>query len=399
MAVYYARKSGNINATDVWATTPTGTAGNFFSSFTNQDVLMANGFIVTINVNTTVKEIRGDFAYGANDNGSSYFSITASNITLTANIYTGNANLCLGTSFATGSCTIIGSIYGGENGGGSAGAITHSGAGTLNIIGNIFGGTTSQSVGVSCRTATGTVNITGNVYGGKGGNAHGVDSALIAGCTINITGNVFGSSAGFGSTGSAGVYVGVNSTITITGSVVGTFYPGLRTNTNISPTVSVVRAKGGPFLNSAVGVQNQSTLIVVSIDEAEYGDNGTSPTSGRIAFTNKTSNIIIMYRENNNKKILMDTNNISFLPSISNVRSGIVYNSGNNTGTCAIPSLSNVLSGVPCDSGVGIGALSPADIWNILTTNLNTSGSMGERLKNCATITSVGQQISNIIGT
>jgi hypothetical protein len=47
MATYFARKAGNVNATDVWATTATGTASDVFSTFTSADVLVSNSFQIT----------------------------------------------------------------------------------------------------------------------------------------------------------------------------------------------------------------------------------------------------------------------------------------------------------------------------------------------------------------
>ena len=99
MPTYYARKAGNINAADVWATTPTGTASNLFPSFTTSDVLMANSFAITVNVSTTVAEVRNDTTGGATAGGT--FSL-ADSVTLTANLVQGQV---------TGGATIV--TYGG----------------------------------------------------------------------------------------------------------------------------------------------------------------------------------------------------------------------------------------------------------------------------------------------
>ena len=56
MATYYARASGNID-TAIWATTPSG-VGAIYYPFTASDILVCNGFTVTVNINTTVAQIR-----------------------------------------------------------------------------------------------------------------------------------------------------------------------------------------------------------------------------------------------------------------------------------------------------------------------------------------------------
>jgi hypothetical protein len=85
MATYYARASGNINAA-IWATTPTGTAGNFFP-FDPVDQLVLNGFQVSVPVTVTVNEIRADRT-------STGGSIVGGTISISAGV-TVNANLNL----------------------------------------------------------------------------------------------------------------------------------------------------------------------------------------------------------------------------------------------------------------------------------------------------------------
>ena len=68
MTVYYAQQSSvNINASNVWYTTANGSGGSYLTwPPAAADVLMANGkTAITINVNTTVAELRTDNANGA----------------------------------------------------------------------------------------------------------------------------------------------------------------------------------------------------------------------------------------------------------------------------------------------------------------------------------------------
>lgn len=42
-------------------------------------------------------------------------------------------------------------------------------------------------------------------------------------------------------------------------------------------------------------------------------------------------------------------------------------------------------------------SVTPADIWNTLASSMTTSGSIGERLKNCATTQSTGDQLASLL--
>jgi hypothetical protein len=412
MATYFARKSGNINASDVWATTPSGTAGAVV--FTSSDILLSNTFTITVNVNTTVAEIRNDTTGGATAGGT--FELSNA-ITLTSNVF-GNGltngvcvNLAAGIASgaivgnitggsltnsigarnnSTGTLTITGSVTGGSASGAGAYGVVNSQTGTINITGSITGGSVNTNYGVH-NNSTGTINITGSVNGGVAGNCSGVNNAV--GGTVSITGNVTG---GSNSTG-YGVYNTGTGIITISGTATGGTV-AIAAYNNGSGTLIVTRAKGNGYgngsvgLSSAVGVfgsQNGSTNIY----EIEYGDLGQSPTSGAIILLNATSNVALFYRTSGGKKTLVDSSAAADYPAISNVRSGTVYGNTNFTGTLAVPSASSVAFGVAVDNTTGTAVLTPANVWNYLTSNIATSGSIGERMKNCSTIASVGQQL------
>lgn len=386
MAIYYARANGNVNGT-IWATTPTGTASDLFSSFTSADTLMSNSFTVTLNVNTTVLEVRSDNANSATAGGS--FTLSNS-ITLTANIVAGSTSSCLGYGGASpNSANIVGSVTGGS-GSSSTGAVNHTGTGTLNVTGNITGGTNSQATGIQM-TGGGTLNITGNITGGSASNANGVTAATAA-STINITGTITGGT----NAAAFGLAHGTTGTTTITGVVVGgSTGPGV--SVNAAGTVTVTRAKGNGFgngsvgLSAAVGVSNTSQGSATRVYEIEYGDLGQSPTTGPIILLNDTSNVALFYRTSGGKKTLIDSSASAGHPAITNVRSGISYANGNLTGTCAVPSAGSVALGVAVDNTSGTAILTQANVETAL-------GSFASgRLSNCATIATVGQQLSDAL--
>ena len=66
-----------------------------------------------------------------------------------------------------------------------------------------------------------------------------------------------------------------------------------------------------------------------------------------------------------------------------------------------IPAYQNVAYGVDVDNAKGVAYLSAAStndiaaaVWNQLTTNITTTGSIGERLKNASTVYTTGQQLA-----
>lgn len=414
MPTYYARTSGNVNGS-IWATTPTGTASNLFSSFTNQDTLVANSFTVTLNVDTTVLEVRTDTTGGATTGGG--FTLNNS-VTLNANVYSGGSHGLTFSLGATNSATINGNVFGSNiagfsgatmsgagtltiNGSVTGGSILNayginfSGAGILNINGNVLAGTVNSNNGVY-QSGNGTLNIVGNVIGGSGTNSFGV--SLVTNGIINIIGNVIGGSGGSG----AGVSNQSIGTVIIIGVVSGgSQSPGI-TNTSTGSVVAT-RAKGNGFGNGSVGLTGQvgisaSQNSLTRVYEIEYGDLGQSPTSGPVFLFPSSSNVALFYRSGTTKKTLVDASNSSgLLPSTSDVRSGITYNAGNNIGTMGVPSAQSVALGVPVDNTTGTAVLTTdniGDIWNYPVSGISVSNSIGERLKNCSTVASMGQQLA-----
>jgi hypothetical protein len=380
MAIYYARASGNVNGT-IWATTPSGTASDLFPSFTNADTLMSNSFTVTLNVNTTVLEVRNDTANGATTGGG---FIMPAGVTLTANAVCGASSSILSFSVnSPGSCAVVGTITGGTSGSIPNGS-SHAGSGTVNITGNVIGGTSSTGVSLS---GPGTINITGNVSAPSTGS--GISHSSASG-TLNITGTV---------SGAASSGVGVLVTSTGTCNIIGTAIGGVGTAgifVQSSGTATITRAKGNGFgngsvgLSAAVGVQ-ASQNANCRVYEIEYGDLGQSPTSGPIILLNDTSNVAIMYRTSGGKKTLIDSASSAGHPAASNVRSGVSYANGNQTGTCAVPAAGSVALGVAVDNTTGTAILTQANVETALS-----SFSSG-RLSNCATVASVGQQLSDAL--
>jgi hypothetical protein len=90
---------------------------------------------------------------------------------------------------------------------------------------------------------------------------------------------------------------------------------------------------------------------------------GTAPTLGqtRYALAGTTDSYFVMYGADNG----------SFgNPVASDVRSGISYGGGNLTGTCAVPAAGSVALGVPVDATTGTAVLTPASVWEYATREI-----------------------------
>jgi hypothetical protein len=147
-------------------------------------------------------------------------------------------------------------------------------------------------------------------------------------------------------------------------------------------------------LTANVGAENVH-LGVIEIEELEYGDFGMSPTSGTGIRLKKVSSNAAAFNfvDSGSAKTLVDATT-GQMPAASDVRNGVSYASGALTGTCAVPAAASVAFGVPVDATTGTAALTPASVWDTLTSSLTVAGSIGERLKNSATVATTGDQLS-----
>jgi autotransporter family porin len=393
MANYFARKAGNIDATDVWATTPGGTAADVWSTFTSSDVLHSNSFTVTVNVSTTVGEVRNDNANSATAGG--LFDLL-NGITLTADAFAGSTGTqCVRFNLVVGnSATLVGNATGGSVG--SADGARNASTGTLNITGNVTAGTINSAHGAN-NFGTGTLNITGNALGTTAGFGVGAHNGSTG--SLNLTGDATG-----GTIGSAfGVRNNATGTATITGkAIAGSAAEGAQNAS--TGTLTVTRAVGNSWgigaaggVNSIVGVASANVGSDTRVEELEYGTNGQAPTSGAVRIVSATNNKCIVPLTTSGLKTLADPSDGTGQANEADVRSGVSYALGNKTGTCAVPAAGSVALGVPVDATTGTAVLTPAAVWDALTSGMTTAGSIGARLKNAATLDSTGQQLADAL--
>jgi fibronectin-binding autotransporter adhesin len=391
MANYFARKAANINAADIWATTAGGSAADVFSTFTSSDVLHSNSFAVTVNVDTTVAEVRNDNANSATNGGS--FALL-NGITLTANVIAGSSVSCVTFNLTSGnSASIVGNCTGGSAN--NAFGADNQNTGTLNITGNLTAGGASPSSGAR-NSSTGTLNVTGNVAGGTSAAAVGLQNSSTG--TVTLTGNATGGSS------VASIAAGNNSTgtMTIVGSAIGG-NNGIGASNVSTGILNVKRAVGNDWgigatgMISVVGVNSANVGSQTRVEEFEFGLLGQAPVTGAVSCPDQTTNVCLVHRLSSTKKTLIDPSASTGQANEADVRSGTSYALGNKTGTLAVPAAGSVALGVAVDATTGTAVLTPAAVWDALTSGMTTSGSIGARLKNAATLDSTGQQLADAL--
>ena len=420
MAQRYAVANGNWSATATWdgGTLP-GTG----------DDVYANNKTVTIDTSVTALSVRNTAGAVAVAGGS---FVLSAGVTLTANVVTGAvscvttavisgqtaaivgnvagssaANNAVGaTNTNTGTLTITGDVTGGngsnghgannalggtliitgncQGGSGSATGANNAGGGTLTIIGNCTGGSNTNAFGAN-NTNTGTTTITGNCTGGSSSGAHGALNSTTG--TMTITGNCTGGShaSSYGaqnvSTGSLSVYgeaLGTASNSTA---------EGVRNGSTGACYVQIAVGNNAPNDSITAGAYgcNQAALGgFITIDAATSGSGGWPGFAGRTFIRNAGTNYYTM-RESNAGATLSLGELAADFPATSDVRSGVSFDAGNRTGTCAVPAAGSVAFGVAVDNTTGTAALSPTAL---LGADLKT------RLEACATVQTVGDQLA-----
>jgi hypothetical protein len=341
MPTYFARKAGNINAADVWATTPSGTAAAV--TFAAGDVLMANSFAITVNVSIDLGitgQVRNDtFGSAANGGG---FTLKPDQ-TLTAAIFPGTVASCL-TFADAGSTYVVGKINANATNVSTSGIFNNSSTGTVFVTGSVVGSSGgANAVGIT-NSAGGVINVTGSVLGGSG-------TAIrnSAAGTIIVTGPV---EAGLGASGFGhGIINAAAGILQIVGSVTASANLPAISSTNAS---SVVRVSGS-FIHAV---------------------NGQVPVAANRILLNTTPILSITRYAVNGTGTYFDmftADNTGFGPATGNVRAGVSYGGG-LVGTCAVPAAGSVALGVPVDATTGTAVLDPAAVasavWGAATRTI-----------------------------
>ena len=229
--------------------------------------------------------------------------------------------------------------------------------GTINITGNITAGSNNLFYPILLNQNTGIVNVTGNIIGQPFNVVGGVNNAITHNSlsSFNVTGNVQGAR-----------YEGIASTAANTISIIGQCIASLSASAVTSTSTTATNIFSGPLINS--GSRNAIYCYNVRL----YDDVTTRYTIGVSGSANTIS--------------LLSPDQVTGVPSGSDVRAGISFGPGNElTGSMRVPDPRSVSVGVAVDNTVGTAIAKPEDLWNYAVTSLTASNSIGQRLASTAT--------------
>jgi hypothetical protein len=422
MAIVYATKTGNWSDTTVW---------NTGALPTSADDVYANTFTVTVNVSATVLTIRTTSASGISQgglfdavNGITLTCTSSIGVVIPSGVYIDGlrCNLPAGQSFTL-NANLVGA------GGNSSGVVYNNSTGTLNIIGTITSLTYTGGNGCNAvyNYSSGTINITGSCNG-SGANGSGAVSNNSNG-TINLIGSCVGGSVSGIINLSTGTVV-ITGTVTSAGSATGVINNSAGT-INITGTATGGTSTGNAFVNNSTGtithigtaqasatapaigagVVGQTTILtgpLLSTDASYAGGataSGVNPCIALRWFPKDTALSTFNYRMKaqtvvgirSDRDLYLTNAYSSSYPLTSNVRRSTTYGpTGIYTGTCYIPDPQTVGYGVGVGSTTGTAVFFTIDsLWGVPISSLTVPGSIGERLKNAATTSSVAQVLKD----
>lgn len=442
MALRYAVATGNWSSSATW---------NGGTLPTSSDDVYANGFTVTIDQNINVLSLRNRAGSPAVAGGGFVISSAVTiDVTGASSGIIGGTGSCITFNAGSGTTAIINTTRLEGPNANTSQTINHIGTGTLTIAcalyvpsGNVgtqvtilfnstgtlnySGGILTGNFGTQCFQilGVGIVNIIANIQGGS--NVAGINIGAAA--TINITGNIVG-----GTNTGRGLQIAASAVIDITGNVNSTFQGCAIEVLSGLPQINVTGSVFCAALSTSAAIQcaNFNTYVkVIGPITASTGGiaaiNATSSSAINIfsgpfissvnailpIFCSRvnyiiTSNSYYEFRDSSTNGALppatsapatrlVSPDTAVDAPIPSNVRNGISYALGTFTGTLKVPNPNSVAFGIETDNTVGNAVLTPNAVWNHLTANITTANSIGERLKNAATVETTGDQLASLL--
>lgn len=411
--------SGNWSNAAIWSGSLIPTAS---------DDVFTNNRIVYIDTDVTIRSIRNTATGSAVSSsvvGNCFYLNNGITLTTTSTGVLGGAgsSTWIPTIIVSGSASarIIGNIT--VNPGSTNCAIILYDSASLTITGSIdgglFGGGLFGPYGTIARTiwmnSAGSLNISGSVS--AGGNTapstfNGGAIVVQQPAIVNIVGNIIGA-IGIGGSAIHNESIGI---ITITGSVAGSNVRSFSTLSNNSfGTIIVTGSCQAGSVSSAIGSLTNGTIIVygtISSSIAAVGVQSTGTAATNLftgPFYNTGSfNAVYAYRmqmleptsttwrfdtETGGSKILYTSNQLPGVPRQTDVRHGVQYNFG-LTGSLEMPDPSVVKAGVAVDNTTGSAIFAAQDVFNVLTQDINVTGSIGSTLKNASSVQTTAATIS-----
>lgn len=380
MAIRWAVASGN------WSNTATWDGGTLPTS---ADDVFANNFTVTVDQDITVITLRNTSNTSPAITQGGSFVVSGStgtrNITLTgtrqsvsfnnSGLWQASSTLTLFNVTATSGFTLNLSSPAASPNTGVGFLVTINGNCTINYSGvmNQNPSFFTQFV-ANAPASNGNLTIVGNPVGTPNGNS--VVHILAPGYTLNVVGNV---TAG----GGIAVLLQQAATVNITGNVTAAGANAIEWN---GGSGGVVNVTGNVTAATGAGIFNNSTSQTIVINgnvTASSSNNGIiGNTIGTIVRVNgnltnvndcmavfaikmrisPTTQQTWTFQTGSGNRQLSTSNVFSGYPSVSDVRSGVVYASGSLTGTCNVPAAASVAFGVPVDNTTGTAIITRAQL-------------------------------------
>lgn len=332
-------------------------------------VSATNGFILPNGSAGGVIQFIGSGSLNLNgnitpDNSTAIYNYSTGTINIVGNITIGNTagsriiNSSAGTINLIGNLSMLGTTNSNIFG------ITNQQNGTINVTGNITAGGTGANNVAIINSSVGIVNVTGNINAGTGTSAHGISNSSIG--TINVTGI-----ATAGSTTAAAI----SSTTAGIINVIGQLQASTTANAVSSTSTTATNIFSGPLICSG------SRNAIYCFNVRMYDD--------------VTTRYTIRVSGSNNTISLVSPDQVTGVPSGSDVRAGLSYGPGAElTGSMNVPHPNSVSYGVPVDNTSGSALVKPEDLWNIAVTSLTASNSIGQRLASTITSASMAAIVS-----
>jgi len=261
-----------------------------------------------------------------------------------------------------------------------AGSLNLIGSGTRNITTNLaFVLATANDIIILSTSTNMTVNFYGNMTGGNVASARAMSSTTTgaAGLALNIFGNIIAGNAFFA--------VGRFDTAPF----------GLIFTNSVGSLGGEIVCIGGDA--NEVPALYVRTPQAVKIKKAITGGSPsfTSPYIGTVRFDTSIPPEFEISMDDDTTLTLTDPT-IQDYPIEADVREAVDYAFNNLTGTLAVPNKANVSLDVPTDDGFGTGIVTSADFLEAIKTS---SDPLAERLRNVATVQTVGDQFEAFGGT
>jgi hypothetical protein len=295
------------------------------------------------------------------------------------------------TNSSAGTINIIGNITCPSNSNLNNYGVLNASNGTINVVGNVTAGIYQTNCTAIYNNLNGTINVTGNITGGSVGATSGFGISNVSVGTVNITGNVNG--------GSAATCHGVNNssigTINITGNVTGGTSTAVGVNSTTAGIINIIGQLQATTVNNAVASTSTTATNIFTGPLISSGSRNAIYCYNMQLYDDVTTRYVIGVSGSNNTITLFSPDQVTGVPSGSDVRIGVIYGLGNElTGSMQVPHPNSVSWGVPVDNASGSALTKPEDLWNMAITSLTASNSIGQRLANASTSASMAAIIN-----